>query len=62
MCQVIFFFSLIVITVFYFIDVSSDIYLALRYYEEQNYWWSGLTIAFVAVPWLFSIIFSLAKK
>ena len=34
----------------YILDVGSDIYVAIRYYQKEDYWWFGITIALVILP------------
>ena len=34
----------------YLADVGTDIYVALNYYDRQDYYYFGFTIAFVGVP------------
>ena len=38
--------------IFYFLDLGFDIALAVQYFQEGHVGWGGLTITFVAIPWL----------
>ncbi|KAI3355240.1 hypothetical protein L3Q82_018097 [Scortum barcoo] len=44
--------------VFYVGDISTDILLALKYFQEKNFVWTGLTVAFVLAGLLVTQIFS----
>lgn len=43
----------------YLADVGSDLFLAYMYYSGKNWWWFGLTLAFVFIPSTIMTIFSL---
>ena len=49
--------SIIISIALHLIDIGSDIFLAHRYYANEDYWWCGLTITFVASPWIYIIFF-----
>ena len=34
----------------YGFDVGSDIYVAITYYQKEDLWWFGITIALVILP------------
>ena len=34
----------------YVFDVGSDIYVAITYFQKEDYWWFGITIALVILP------------
>ena len=36
--------------ILYFMDIISDIYVALQYYKNGETWWCAITLAFVIVP------------
>jgi XK-related protein len=42
----------------YVVDVGSDIYVAVIYYVDQEWWWFGLTSVFIVVPSLTISAFS----
>uniref|UniRef100_A0A673A515 XK-related protein n=1 Tax=Sphaeramia orbicularis TaxID=375764 RepID=A0A673A515_9TELE len=44
--------------VLYVADICTDIVLALKYFQEEHYVWSGLTLAFVLMGLLVTQIFS----
>ena len=44
----------------YGFDVGSDIYVAITYYQKEDYWWFGITIALVILPGIIVNIFSLS--
>ena len=37
-------------TISYLADMIADIFMAIQYYREELYWYSALTIVFVAIP------------
>ena len=43
-------FLLLIGFLLYGFDVGSDIYVAMRYYQREDYWWFGITIALVILP------------
>ena len=43
----------------YGFDVGSDIYVAITYYQKEDYWWFGITIALVILPGIIVNISSL---
>ena len=43
----------------YGFDVGSDIYVAITYYQKEDYWWFGITIALVIPPGIIVNILSL---
>ena len=53
--------SLFVSITLYLVDIGSDIFLAFRYYKSNDVWWCGLTITFIAIPWLY-VIFGAKQK
>ena len=42
----------------YGFDVGSDIYVAITYFQKEDYWWFGITIALVILPGIVVNIFS----
>ena len=42
----------------YVIDVGSDVYVAVMYYMEKEWWWFSLTVSFIVIPSLTISIFS----
>ncbi|KAG7225082.1 hypothetical protein INR49_014538 [Caranx melampygus] len=46
--------------VLYVVDIWTDIGLALKYFQEKQYVWTGLTLMFVLVGLLVTQIFSYA--
>jgi len=34
----------------YIVDIGSDIYVAIIYYADEDWWWFGLTVAFIVIP------------
>ena len=44
----------------YLFDVGSDIFVAWTYYHGDDWWWFGLTVAFIVVPSVTMTFFSLA--
>ncbi len=38
---------------FYLVNVCSDLYLAVQYYYQWEYWYCGLTLTFVMIPIVF---------
>ena len=42
----------------YGFDVGSDIYVAITYYQKEDYWWFRITIALVILPGIVVNIFS----
>ncbi|KAM7390544.1 hypothetical protein PAMA_008621 [Pampus argenteus] len=45
---------------FYLMDICTDVGLALKYFQEKNYVWAGLTLAFVLAGLLVTQTFSYA--
>ena len=43
----------------YGFDVGSDIYVAITYYQKEDYWWFRITIALVILPGIIVNIFAL---
>lgn len=46
--------------VFYVVDIWTDVGLALQYYKESHFIWTGLTVLFVLAGLLVTQIFSYA--
>ena len=44
----------IILTIF---DITSDVVLAVDYYVTDNPWWCGLTMAFIALPFIVGVVF-----
>ena len=42
--------SMIVGLILYLFDYGSDIYVAIQYWKNNEYWWFGITIGFIVVP------------
>ena len=43
-------FFFIISVVLYICDVGTDIYVAVQYYRNAEWWWFGLTLAFTIIP------------
>jgi hypothetical protein len=56
----------IISVVSYMVDIGSDIYIAVIYYIDEEWWWFGLTLVFIVVPSLtisaFSFLWYLEDK
>lgn len=46
--------------IFYVVDIWTDVLLALKYFQEKHFVWTGLTLMFVLVGLLVTQIFSYA--
>ena len=46
-------------TLLYFSDIFSDVTLGIRHLLNDNVWWGGLTLTFVAMPLLYALFCSL---
>ena len=44
----------------YFVDVGSDIWVAILYFQGNNYWWFVMTVTFVVGPSIVMTLFSLS--
>ena len=42
--------SLIVGMLLYLFDYGSDIYVAIKYWKNNDVWWFGMTTGFILVP------------
>ena len=51
-------FSIITSIVLHLIDIGSDIFLAHRYHSNGDYWWCGLTVTFILIPWIYLIFYT----
>ena len=47
--------SIIIAIALHLIDIGSDIFLAYRYYHDKDFWWCGLTVTFIVIPWFYSM-------
>ena len=45
----------------YYLDIFSDINVLIQYFREEKYLYCSLTLFFILVPWIFTIINNLAK-
>ena len=45
--------SLVLSIGLYLLDIYTDMYLVHRYYTTGEYWWCGMTVTFIILPWLF---------
>lgn len=45
---------------FYYADIASDIFVAIKYYQEGSWRPFELTIAFIIIPWILYLIIILA--
>jgi len=43
----------------YLFDVGSDVFIAVMYYQDELWWWFGLTVSFIVVPSITISLFSL---
>ena len=41
---------------FYFLDVGTDVNLAIRYYDNGDVWWCGWTATFVSFHWIWWLV------
>ena len=39
----------------YYIDIGSDVSLAVRYFQDGHYFWAAFTTAFIVLPWIITI-------
>ena len=40
----------------YYLDIGSDVSLAVRYFQEGHYYWAAFTTAFIVLPWIVTLL------
>ena len=48
--------KILLLTTPYYIDIGSDVSLAVRYFQEGHYYWAAFTTAFIVLPWIVTLL------